>query len=237
MQNWNQSKLPWYKCFFTHIHWSSLNIFCTWIFVGKIFSQTHWIMKSLLSRSIKTLHILWRKEVKKIRFFYLKAIVKLIFCLCSIPKDTSPELRDLLLKMLKRNAKDRIEFGKFKKKSLWLSFKLFSIICSTLKLVDSEHVCVFQRISSSILSWNPLGNQLLHLVSIWSHHNISLYINVHYLVMGSEWRVFTDTLYSSLTGTSSGPYLTGLLLREPHPSQMCICITLIGESRILHSPL
>nr|XP_022286175.1 serine/threonine-protein kinase ULK2-like isoform X3 [Crassostrea virginica] len=31
----------------------------------------------------------------------------------NIPKDTSPELRDLLLKMLKRNAKDRIEFEDF----------------------------------------------------------------------------------------------------------------------------
>ena len=29
----------------------------------------------------------------------------------SIPKDTSAELKDLLLRMLKRNAKDRIEFG------------------------------------------------------------------------------------------------------------------------------
>ena len=32
---------------------------------------------------------------------------------CSIPKDTSPDLKDLLLRMLKRNAKDRIEFGRF----------------------------------------------------------------------------------------------------------------------------
>lgn len=31
----------------------------------------------------------------------------------NIPKDTSPELRDLLLKMLKRNAKDRIDFEDF----------------------------------------------------------------------------------------------------------------------------
>ncbi|XP_048751864.2 serine/threonine-protein kinase ULK2-like isoform X10 [Ostrea edulis] len=31
----------------------------------------------------------------------------------NIPKDTSPELRDLLLKMLKRNAKDRVEFEDF----------------------------------------------------------------------------------------------------------------------------
>lgn len=31
----------------------------------------------------------------------------------NIPKDTSPELRDLLMKMLKRNAKDRIEFEEF----------------------------------------------------------------------------------------------------------------------------
>ncbi|XP_011449472.3 serine/threonine-protein kinase unc-51 isoform X3 [Magallana gigas] len=31
----------------------------------------------------------------------------------NIPKDTSPELKDLLLKMLKRNAKDRIEFEDF----------------------------------------------------------------------------------------------------------------------------
>lgn len=37
----------------------------------------------------------------------------------SIPKDTSPELRDLLLKMLKRNAKDRIEFGKFERKYIF----------------------------------------------------------------------------------------------------------------------
>ena len=59
-----------------------------------------------------------KKGSEKIGFFYLNAIDKLIFCLCSIPKDTSPELRDLLLKMLKRNAKDRIEFGRFKKKSL-----------------------------------------------------------------------------------------------------------------------
>lgn len=37
----------------------------------------------------------------------------------SIPKDTSPELRDLLLKMLKRNAKDRIEFGKLERTSIF----------------------------------------------------------------------------------------------------------------------
>lgn len=37
----------------------------------------------------------------------------------SIPKDTSPELRDLLLKMLKRNAKDRIEFGKLAREHLF----------------------------------------------------------------------------------------------------------------------
>lgn len=39
----------------------------------------------------------------------------------SIPKDTSPELKDLLLKMLKRNAKDRIEFGKFERKSIFMA--------------------------------------------------------------------------------------------------------------------
>ena len=32
---------------------------------------------------------------------------------CSIPAGTSPEMKDLLLKLLKRNAKDRIEFGMF----------------------------------------------------------------------------------------------------------------------------
>lgn len=30
---------------------------------------------------------------------------------CSIPEWTSPSLRDLLIRMLKRNAKDRIEYG------------------------------------------------------------------------------------------------------------------------------
>jgi len=36
-----------------------------------------------------------------------------MFASCySIPSGTSPELKDLLLKLLKRNAKERINFGK-----------------------------------------------------------------------------------------------------------------------------
>ncbi len=35
----------------------------------------------------------------------------LFFVINSIPSGTSPELRDLLMKLLKRNAKDRMEFG------------------------------------------------------------------------------------------------------------------------------
>lgn len=41
----------------------------------------------------------------------------------SIPKDTSPELRDLLLKMLKRNAKDRIEFGKLARENIYFPWQ------------------------------------------------------------------------------------------------------------------
>lgn len=50
---------------------------------------------------------------------YAYTFLFLFLFLNSIPKDTSPELRDLLLKMLKRNAKDRIEFGKFERKSIF----------------------------------------------------------------------------------------------------------------------
>lgn len=53
----------------------------------------------------------------------------------------------------------------------------------------------------------------------------------------SECRVLTDTLYSSLTCTGPWPSLPGVLLGEPHPSQVCVRITLIGESRLLHSSL
>lgn len=53
----------------------------------------------------------------------------------------------------------------------------------------------------------------------------------------SECRVLTDTLYSSLTCTGPLPSLPGLLLGEPHPSQVCVRITLIGESWLLHSSL
>ena len=35
-----------------------------------------------------------------------------IFSYYSIPAGTSPEMKDLLMKLLKRNAKDRIDFGK-----------------------------------------------------------------------------------------------------------------------------
>ena len=35
-----------------------------------------------------------------------------IFSCYSIPAGTSPEMKDLLMKLLKRNAKDRIDFGK-----------------------------------------------------------------------------------------------------------------------------
>lgn len=41
----------------------------------------------------------------------------------NIPKDTSPELRDLLLKMLKRNAKDRIEFGKLARENIYFPWQ------------------------------------------------------------------------------------------------------------------
>lgn len=53
----------------------------------------------------------------------------------------------------------------------------------------------------------------------------------------SECRVLTDTLYSSLTCTGPWPSLPGVLLGEPHPSQVCVRITLIGESWLLHSSL
>lgn len=53
----------------------------------------------------------------------------------------------------------------------------------------------------------------------------------------SECRVLTDTLYSSLTCTGPWPSLPGVLLGEPHPSQVCVRITLIRESRLLHSSL
>lgn len=43
-----------------------------------------------------------------------------IFFLNSISKDILFELRDLLLKMLKRNVKDRIEFGKFERKFIFM---------------------------------------------------------------------------------------------------------------------
>lgn len=80
----------------------------------------------------------------------------------SIPKDTSPELRDLLLKMLKRNAKDRIEFGKLERTSI------FNGNHKTVYPVEilNYFTHVFQRISSSILSSNHQGNQLQHHVSI-----------------------------------------------------------------------
>lgn len=32
-------------------------------------------------------------------------------CVYSIPAETSPDLRDLLMRLLKRNAKDRMDFG------------------------------------------------------------------------------------------------------------------------------
>lgn len=46
----------------------------------------------------------------------------------------------------------------------------------------------------------------------------------------SECRVLTDTLYSSLTCTGPWPSFPGVLLGEPHPSQVCVRITLIWES-------
>ena len=36
-----------------------------------------------------------------------------IFCFYSIPSGTSPELRHLLLNLLRRNAKDRMDHGQY----------------------------------------------------------------------------------------------------------------------------
>lgn len=62
----------------------------------------------------KKFEIFFTRKIWVFGWFFLTvdyACTFLFSFLNSIPKDTSPELRDLLLKMLKRNAKDRIEFG------------------------------------------------------------------------------------------------------------------------------
>lgn len=53
-------------------------------------------------------------------FFLLYIMyVYFFFFLNSISKDILFELRDLLLKMLKRNVKDRIEFGKLVRENIY----------------------------------------------------------------------------------------------------------------------
>lgn len=113
----------------------------------------------------KKFEIFFTRKILVFGWFFLTvdyACTFLFSFLNSIPKDTSPELRDLMLKMLKRNAKDRIEFGKFKRKSSFLGN--YKRVYSIEILHYFTHV--FQRISSSILSSNHQGNQPQHHVSI-----------------------------------------------------------------------
>lgn len=122
---------------------------------------------NMVSWSVQEILVFWWV------FFYCILCMYISFSfLNSIPKDTSPELRDLLLKMLKRNAKDRIEFGKLARENIYFPWQSpNSLSCWNTKTVYPVEILnyfthVFQRIFSSILSSNHQGNQLQHHVSI-----------------------------------------------------------------------
>ena len=55
----------------------------------------------------KDARLIWVKQVLQV----WKSLLCILSCY-SIPAGTSPEMKDLLMKLLKRNAKDRIDFGK-----------------------------------------------------------------------------------------------------------------------------
>lgn len=88
---------------------------------------------NMVSWSVQEILVFW------CFFFYCILCMYISFSfLNSIPKDTSPELRDLLLKMLKRNAKDRIEFGKLARENIYFPWQSQnSLSCWNTKLFYS----------------------------------------------------------------------------------------------------
>lgn len=72
----------------------------------------------------------------------------------SIPRETSPQLSDLLLGLLQRNQKDRMDFGECSPKYVH-SHKMIKHILQSLLCVLSPCALFPQTHSSVIPSWSP----------------------------------------------------------------------------------
>lgn len=78
--------------------------------------------------------------------------------------------------MLKRNVKDRIEFGKFERKFIFYgNYKIVYFV-----EILNYFIYVFQRIFLSIFFLNYQGNQLQYYVSIYIIFYKKVFIYIYY---------------------------------------------------------